>query len=110
MENNNLESISDSILKSLIYDILNMKTIDFVTCVNKYARGTRYITVDNEVCKIKNDKVVIILDPEYFGIDSKQLRINVNYFKRIYARNILKDWHGMDNEEKDYALKLFASY
>lgn len=28
MENNNLESISDSILKSLIYDILNMKTID----------------------------------------------------------------------------------
>lgn len=33
MENNNLESISDSILKSLIYDILNMKTIDFVTCI-----------------------------------------------------------------------------
>jgi hypothetical protein len=108
MENNNLESISDDILKTIANSILNTKPVDFVTCVNEYAHGTRYVTYDTEVCKLKNDKVVNILDPEYFGIYSARVYININDFKKIYIRNIIKNWNCSDNEDKEYILKTFA--
>ena len=96
-----------------MYDILTMiviciqdtEPVDFVTRVNEYARDTRYVTDDTEVCKLKNDKVVI-LDPEYFGIYST--RVCINDFKKIYIRNIIKNWNRSDNEDKEYVFKTFA--
>ena len=95
-------------LETLILHIAKMKANKFVTCVNEYARDTRYVTDDTEVCKLKNDKVVNILDPDYFGIYSARICININDFKKIYIRNIIKNWNCSDNEDKEYIFKTFA--
>ena len=97
-----------------MYDILTMiviciqdtKPVDFVTRVNEYARDTRYITGDTEVCKLKNDKVVSILDPEYFGIYSNKMRID--HLKKVYIRNIANAWATMEKEDQEYIFETFA--
>ena len=106
MKISNLESISDDILKTIANSILNTKPVDFVTCVNEYARDTRYITGDTEVCKLKNAKVVNVLDPEYFGIYSNKIRID--HLKKVYLRNIANAWATMEKEDQEYIFETFA--
>ena len=96
------------IMEPVLDWISNMRPIDFVTRINKYARWTNYSNFDNKVCKLVDEKVVSILDPEYFGIHSS--RLCINDFKKICIQMIRRDLTWANNEEKEYVLKLFGSY
>lgn len=102
----NIETITDSILKSLIDDIMSMKPANLIRCINNYARWTNYSK--DEVCKIKNEHVISIIDPEYLGIHSSRLYININDFKKICIQMIIRDWTWANNEEKELMLKTFS--
>ena len=102
-----MKKLTIDILTMIVICIHDTKPVDFVTRVNKYARGTRYVTDDTEVCNLKNDKVVI-LDPDYFGIYSARVCMNINDFKKIYIRNIISGWNCSDNEDKEYIFETFA--
>lgn len=49
-----METITDNILKSLIDDIMNMKTANLIRCINKYACWTYFNNIDDEVCKLND--------------------------------------------------------
>ena len=94
-------------LENIIRNITNMKTEKFVLCVNKYAVYTRYNVLEaDKVCELKNEKVVNIVDPEYFGIYSNKMRID--HLKKVYLRNIANAWATMEKEDQELIFSEFC--
>lgn len=85
-------------LETLVLHICKMKAEKFVININKYAIATRYDVGDYKVCELKNEKIINILDPEYFGIYSHKMRID--HLKKYYIKNIIKNWENMEIEDQ----------
>lgn len=94
-------------IETLIFHIANMKAEKFVKCVNKYTIDTKYnVLEDDKVCELKDEKVINILAPEYFGISSNKMRID--HLKKVYLRNIENAWATMEKEDQELVFLEFC--
>ena len=94
-------------LESVVSRIVNTKAEKFVACINKYAIATRYnVLEDDKVCELKDEKIINILDPEYFGIYSNKMRID--HLKKVYLRNIENSWATMEKEDQELVFLAFC--
>lgn len=93
-------------LETLVLHICQMKAEKFVSCINKYMLATRYDVADYKVCELINEKIINILDPEYFGIYSHKMRID--HLKKYYIKNIIKNWDNMETEDQELVFITFC--
>lgn len=93
-------------IETLILHIAKMKANKFVTCVNKYMIATRYDVGNYKVCEMKDEKIINILDPEYFGIYSNKIRID--HLKKYYIKNIIENWESMEKEDQQLLFLAFC--
>lgn len=93
-------------LETLVLHICKMKAEKFVSCINKYMLATRYDVEDYKVCELINEKIVSILNPEYFGIYSNKMRID--HLKKYYIKNIIKNWKDMETEDQELVFVTFC--
>ena len=93
-------------MNKLIFYIRNMSMEEFCARVNELARATRYCTADDNVCELENEKIVHVVDPEYFGIYSHKMRID--HLKKVYLRNIENSWATMEKEDQELVFLAFC--